>query len=48
MDGGTATVYGPRAWEADEEFAGAPVPVNDALVSGDGGRGQRLLDRPPA
>ena len=26
MDGGTATVYGPRAWAAFEEFA-APVAV---------------------
>jgi AhpD family alkylhydroperoxidase len=25
MDGGTATVYGPRAWEAYEEFA-SPQP----------------------
>jgi AhpD family alkylhydroperoxidase len=25
MDGGTASVYGPRAWEAFEEFAG-PAP----------------------
>lgn len=27
MDGGTASVYAPRAWEAFLEFAGAPVPV---------------------
>lgn len=27
MDGGTATVYGPRAWAAFEEFA---VPVTSA------------------
>ena len=32
MDGGTATVYGPRAWEAFHEFAdSSPVPV---LVAG--------------
>lgn len=24
MDGGTASVYGPRAWDAYREFAGAP------------------------
>jgi hypothetical protein len=26
MDGGTATVYGPRAWQAFQEFA-APRPA---------------------
>ena len=25
MDGGTASVYGPRAWEVFEEFADTPV-----------------------
>lgn len=27
MDGGTASVYGPRAWEAFQEFAASPRPV---------------------
>jgi AhpD family alkylhydroperoxidase len=27
MDGGTASVYGPRAWDAYREFAGALAPV---------------------
>lgn len=26
MDGGTASVYGPRAWKAYQEFAQAPAP----------------------
>jgi AhpD family alkylhydroperoxidase len=39
MDGGTATVYGPRAWEAYEEFA-APRPV-EVLAAAAGDRGQR-------
>ena len=26
MDGGTASVYGPRAWDAYREFAGEPEP----------------------
>ncbi|HEX2850987.1 MAG TPA: carboxymuconolactone decarboxylase family protein [Acidimicrobiales bacterium] len=26
MDGGTASVYGPRAWDAFREFAPAPTP----------------------
>jgi AhpD family alkylhydroperoxidase len=28
MDGGTATVYGPRAWQAYHEFATPPVPAD--------------------
>jgi AhpD family alkylhydroperoxidase len=31
MDGGTATVYGPRAWEAYGEFA---VPSTDGTLAG--------------
>jgi AhpD family alkylhydroperoxidase len=27
MDGGTASVYAPRAWQAFREFAAAPAPV---------------------
>ena len=27
MDGGTASVYGPRAWSAFEEFAGTSPPA---------------------
>jgi AhpD family alkylhydroperoxidase len=27
MDGGTASVYTPRAWEAFHEFAASPTPV---------------------
>jgi len=27
MDGGTASVYGPRAWAAFQEFAVPPVPA---------------------
>jgi AhpD family alkylhydroperoxidase len=30
MDGGTATAYGPRAWEAYEEFA----PQQDRVLAG--------------
>jgi AhpD family alkylhydroperoxidase len=30
MDGGTASVYGPRAWQAYHEFAApAPMPVDE-------------------
>src|SRR4029079_1265640 len=29
MDGGTASVYGPRAWEAYREFASARVASDD-------------------
>ncbi len=29
MDGGPATVYGPRAWAAFDEFAPAVVPTED-------------------
>jgi hypothetical protein len=27
MDGGTATVYGPRAWQAFHEFAHGSAPA---------------------
>jgi AhpD family alkylhydroperoxidase len=37
MDGGTATVYGPRAWEAYEEFA-ASSPVSGAAGTTNGAR----------
>ena len=35
MDGGTASVYGPRAWQAYQEFAGSPTP---SVTPGDGRR----------
>ncbi|HUY23491.1 MAG TPA: carboxymuconolactone decarboxylase family protein [Acidimicrobiales bacterium] len=36
MDGGTATVYGPRAWAAYREFADiAPLGVAQPVIAGD-------------
>jgi AhpD family alkylhydroperoxidase len=32
MDGGTASVYGPRAWDAYREFAGPARAVGDPAV----------------
>jgi hypothetical protein len=39
MDGGTASVYAPRAWEAFGEFSGATANASPATVptAGDGG-----------
>jgi len=39
MDGGTGSVYAPRAWEAFGEFSGAPANASPATVptAGDGG-----------
>jgi AhpD family alkylhydroperoxidase len=34
MDGGTATTYGPRAWEAYEQFAAAPPEVLAVATGG--------------
>ena len=33
MDGGTASVYGPRAWAAYRELASRPAAVQDAAAS---------------
>jgi hypothetical protein len=33
MDGGTASVYGPRAWQAYGEFA-TPIPVPAGAENG--------------
>jgi AhpD family alkylhydroperoxidase len=33
MDGGTSSVYGPRAWDAYREFAGQPASVNPVVAS---------------
>jgi AhpD family alkylhydroperoxidase len=38
MDGGTATTYGPRAWEAYEQFA---APPREALAVATGGSDRR-------
>ncbi|HUO49920.1 MAG TPA: carboxymuconolactone decarboxylase family protein [Acidimicrobiales bacterium] len=34
MDGGTATVYGPRAWAAYEEYAPAESDLESVVVAG--------------
>jgi AhpD family alkylhydroperoxidase len=34
MDGGTATTYGPRAWEAYEQFAAPPREVPAVATGG--------------
>ena len=34
MDGGVASVYAPRAWEAFQEFAGPPAPAAVQQVQG--------------
>ena len=33
MDGGTASVYGPRAWEAYHEFARPRAAESEAAVA---------------
>ena len=38
MDGGTATTYGPRAWEAYEQFA---APPREVLAGATGGSDRR-------
>jgi AhpD family alkylhydroperoxidase len=34
MDGGTASVLGPRAWDAYREFAGQPATMKPVAASG--------------